>query len=233
MERHRGYRHRHHENRHSDFYQHHADRNQFNNHSHYNHEQVSGEVNEPFCSGGLRSNGRKRGRFHSPEYSDGGVDAKLYIAPIPRTTTEENLFSDAAPFYVPISHITSGLASNFGDSMEGCFVAQLLPMQQNRNLQLLISQSNHFFPVKHSPPQLSQVSLQHTKAPKKCFQIHQQAVFDTRKHTQNLEQQQRTPYPAGVPPSSQMVGSEECDWSGHSCPDGIISERFLILASQS
>uniref|UniRef100_A0A6N2NCE0 Uncharacterized protein n=1 Tax=Salix viminalis TaxID=40686 RepID=A0A6N2NCE0_SALVM len=90
-----------------------------------------------------------------------------------------------------------------------------------------------FFPVKHSPPQLSQVSLQHTKAPKKCFQLHQQAVFDTRKHTQNLEQQQRTPYPAGVPPSSQMVGSEECDWSGHSCPDGFTSERFLILASQS
>ncbi|KAJ6329008.1 hypothetical protein OIU77_010644 [Salix suchowensis] len=31
-------------------------------------------------------------------------------------------------------------------------------MQQNRNLQLLISQNNHFFPVKHSPPQLSQSS---------------------------------------------------------------------------
>ncbi|KAB5527350.1 hypothetical protein DKX38_021197 [Salix brachista] len=29
--------------------------------------------------------------FFFSDYSDGGVDAKLYIAPIPRTTTEENI----------------------------------------------------------------------------------------------------------------------------------------------
>ncbi|CAK7348462.1 unnamed protein product [Dovyalis caffra] len=54
---------------------------------------MSGEVNEPFSGGGFRFNGRKRGRFHSPDYSDGGIMAKLYIAPIPRTTTEENIRS--------------------------------------------------------------------------------------------------------------------------------------------
>jgi hypothetical protein len=29
--------------------------------------------------------------FSSSDYGDGGVNAKLYIAPIPRTTTEENV----------------------------------------------------------------------------------------------------------------------------------------------
>ncbi|KAJ6329007.1 hypothetical protein OIU77_010643 [Salix suchowensis] len=121
MERHRGYRHRHHENRHSDFYQHHADRNQFNNHSHYNHEQVSGEVNEPFCSGGLRSNGRKRGRFHSPEYSDGGVDAKLYIAPIPRTTTEENLCAFIPYWHQNLTVFASGIRKKISACLLMCY----------------------------------------------------------------------------------------------------------------
>ena len=44
--------------------------------------------------------------------------------------------------------------------------------------------------VKHSPSQLSQVPLQHMQAPEKCFQSPQQAIFDTHKQTQILEQQQ-------------------------------------------
>lgn len=44
--------------------------------------------------------------------------------------------------------------------------------------------------VKHSPSQLSQMPLQHMQAPEKCFQSPQQAIFDTHKQTQILEQQQ-------------------------------------------
>ncbi|KAF9688181.1 hypothetical protein SADUNF_Sadunf02G0170400 [Salix dunnii] len=96
MDRHRGDHQRHHEHQHSNFNQHYPDQNQFNNHNHYNYDsnqQMSGEANEPFSGGLFRSNGRKRGRFHSSDYGDGGVHAKLYIAPIPRTTTEENIRS--------------------------------------------------------------------------------------------------------------------------------------------
>ncbi|KAJ6675028.1 hypothetical protein OIU85_011226 [Salix viminalis] len=43
--------------------------------------------------------------------------------------------------------------------MEGCFVAQVVTHAAKQELvATLISQSNHFFPVKHSPPQLSQSS---------------------------------------------------------------------------
>ncbi|KAF2309696.1 hypothetical protein GH714_004639 [Hevea brasiliensis] len=44
--------------------------------------------------GGFCSNARKRGRYHSgragsPDHNDDAVYAKLYVAPVPRTTTEE------------------------------------------------------------------------------------------------------------------------------------------------
>lgn len=49
--------------------------------------------------------------------------------------------------------------------------------------------------VKQSPSKLSQIPLQHTLNPPKCFQSSQQAVSEMQKETQNLEQQQTTQIP--------------------------------------
>ncbi|KAL9360289.1 hypothetical protein Peur_048412 [Populus x canadensis] len=429
MERHRGDHQRHHELQHPNFNQHHPDLNQFNNHSHYNYDsnqQISGEANEPFSGGLFRPNGRKRGRFHSSDYGDGGVNAKLYIAPIPRTTTEENIRSlfeehgsvvevvlprdkrtgqqqaycfvkyatfeeadrairalhnqhtipgEVAPFkvryadgererpvprcsmvggfvdklyvgsinklaskqeieeifspyghvedvyiardelkqsrgcaFVKFAHRDMALAAikglngtltmrgcdqplivrfadpkkpktgelrgsfafggpNFGPCSQqpmirpapGCFLPNAsFSMQQTSTTgvpQAVAHAAKQEFAsphiteqplssVKHSPSQLSQVPLQHMQAPEKCFQSPQQAIFDTHKQTQILEQQQnqqlalqehvflqptwtgniqpasRNSVTSAVAPSPQIVDPGECDWSEHSCPDG-------------
>ncbi|KAL3604408.1 hypothetical protein D5086_005267 [Populus alba] len=375
---------------------------------------MSGEANDPFSGGLFRPNGRKRGRFHSSDYGDGGVNAKLYVAPIPRTTTEENIRSlfeehgsvvevvlprdkrtgqqqaycfvkyttfeeadrairalhnqhtipgEVVPFKVryadgererpggfvdklyvgsinklaskqeieeifsPYGHVEDvyiardelkqsrgcafvkfaqrdmALAAikglngtltmrgcdqplivrfadpkkpktgelrgsyafggpNFGPCSQqpmirpapGCFLPNAsFSMQQTSTTgvpqavahaakQELVSPHITEQPlssVKHSPSQLSQMPLQHMQAPEKCFQSPQQAIFDTHKQTQILEQQQnqqialqeptwttntqpasRNSVTSAVPPSPQIVDPGECDWSEHSCPDG-------------
>ncbi|KAJ6686731.1 RNA BINDING PROTEIN [Salix purpurea] len=429
MDRHRGDHQRYHEHQHSNFNQHYPDQNQFNNHNHYNYDsnqQMSGEANEPFSGGLFRFNGRKRGRFHSSDYGDGGVNAKLYIAPIPRTTTEENIRSlfeehgsivevvlprdkrtgqqqaycfvkyatfeeadrairalhnqhtipgEVVPFkvryadgererpvprcsvvegvvdklyvgsvnklaskqeieeifspyghvedvyiardelkqsrgcaFVKFAHRDMALAAikglngtvtmrgcdqplivrfadpkkpktgelrgsyafggpNLGPCIQqpmirpapGCCLPNVsFSMQQTSTTGVpqavaYAAKQEYAAPhiteqplssVKHSPSQLSQMPLQHMQAPEKCFQSPQQAIFDTHKQTQILEQQQNQqiaqqehvfmqPILTGstqlagcnsatsaVPPSPKIVDPEECDWSEHSCPDG-------------
>lgn len=47
--------------------------------------------------------------FFFSDYSDGGVDAKLYIEPIPRTTTEENVCAFIPYWHQNLTVFASGI----------------------------------------------------------------------------------------------------------------------------
>ncbi|WCJ22348.1 Flowering time control protein FCA [Euphorbia peplus] len=80
--------------------------------------------------------------------------------------------------------------------------------------------------VKQPTGQLCHMPPQEIQAPKNFLQPSQQALHETTKQTQHLDQQRSVQVPlessltGSNPLSPETADPQECDWSEHSCPDG-------------
>ncbi|KAK9282262.1 hypothetical protein L1049_005176 [Liquidambar formosana] len=149
--------HHHHSNHHEYHYSNHHD-NYPNQYDHQHHPNLNGEPNDSFGGGGFRSgggngcgsgpsmpfSGRKRGFHHSgqgasADHIDRGSYAKLYVASVPRTATEE----DIRPVFKEHGNIVEIVIlkdKRTGQQQGSCFVKYATVEEADRAIRALHNQ---------------------------------------------------------------------------------------------
>ncbi|KAJ4727841.1 flowering time control protein FCA-like [Melia azedarach] len=125
----------------SDNYHPHRRRHQF--------DQMNGELADFFGGQPTPFSGRKRGFPHpTPDHIDGGTPAKLYVAPVPRTATEE----DIRPLFEEHGNIFEVVLprdKRTGQQQGYCFVKYMTFEEAGRAIRALNSQ--FIFPGEQAP----------------------------------------------------------------------------------